>query len=66
MLIKRAHECDCETCSGGQSAPAGHYGGSWKCMCPCHRKESGVAKEVSDLSRDAEYLTLLYYRGESW
>lgn len=43
--IKQPQDCDCATCSGGQSAPPGVFGG-WKCMCPCHQKPPPADKEA--------------------
>jgi hypothetical protein len=37
-MVQLRHDCDCKTCSGGESPPAGQYGG-WKCTCQCHSKQ---------------------------
>lgn len=44
--VKTARECDCGTCTGGESKP-GHYGG-WHCACPCHNKKKKESKLLTE------------------
>ena len=37
VQIRYAKDCDCFTCSGGESEE-GHFGG-WTCSCQCHHKK---------------------------
>ena len=36
-MVQLRHNCNCDTCTGGEHTP-GSFGG-WRCMCSCHHEK---------------------------
>ncbi len=54
MYLRPAKDCNCGTCTGGQRAPAGVYGG-WKCACLCHQYPKDVKPAVAEEPIDKKF-----------
>ena len=51
--LQKGSECDCETCTGGDSLPE-RFGG-WFCTCICHDIKREHAQELKALENVKDY-----------